>query len=182
MPDDISDVAAQLTAAMSSDTEATAAFAVRVYDELRERARALMSRERRGHTLEPTALVNEAYARLLGNSDIDWQGRTHFFAVAARQMRRILIDIGRRPGRRKLTLQVDALEGKSTTIDLLALEEAMIELETLDERAARVVELKFFAGLSEAEIARLLEVSERTVRYDWNHARAWLADRMSDDG
>ena len=160
-----------------------------VYDELRRLARGYMARERREHTLQPTALVHEAYMRLVDQSRVNWQGRTHFRAVGARIMRRILIDHARRHGglkrggeQQRVTLGESLLRPPDPDVDLpelLAVNEALDRLARLDERQARVVELRFFGGLTTAEIAEALEVSERTVQGDWAHGRAWLRRELS---
>lgn len=158
-----------------------------VYDELRRLARHYLSRESPGHTLAPTALVHEAYLRLAEHSRVEWQGRTHFFAVGARMMRRVLVDHARAHGRgkrgagaRPVTLVDDVAKQEFDLADVLALEEALTRLEALDAREARVVELRVFAGLTIDEIAELLDVSRRTVEGDWSHARAWLAAELSE--
>jgi RNA polymerase sigma factor (TIGR02999 family) len=160
-----------------------------VYDELRRLARGYLRRERSGHTLEPTALVHEAYLRLIDQTRVDWRGRTHFFAVGAQMMRRLLVDHARRHDRKKrggdfrqVTLAADAapLLGRSLDrADLLALDDAMEKLSALDSRQARIVELRFFAGLRVDEVAEALGVSKRTVEADWTHARAWLRRELS---
>lgn len=160
-----------------------------VYDELRRLARALMARENKNHTLQPTALVHEAYLRLVDQSRVNWQGRTHFRAVGARVMRRILIDHARRReglkrggGRQRVTLGDSLLQSPDLEVDLselLALNAALEKLARLDERQARVVELRFFGGLTMSEIAEAVGVSERTVGDDWKHGRAWLLRELS---
>jgi len=155
-----------------------------VYDQLRRLARRLLSRERPGHTLQPTALVHEAYLKLVDQTRVDWKGRTHFFAAGAQAMRHILVDHARGRGRAKrgggwnrVTLGEDAApfaDGGLDADELLALDEAMQRLAKLDERSARVVELRFFGGLTVPEVAHVLAVSTRTVEGDWTHARAWL--------
>jgi RNA polymerase sigma factor (TIGR02999 family) len=160
-----------------------------VYDELRRLARAFMGRERREHTLQPTALVHEAYLQLVDQSRVNWQGRTHFRAVGARIMRRILIDHARRRGglkrggdQQRVTLGEAILRPPDSDVDLvelLAVNDALEALARLDERQARVVELRFFGGLTSAEIAEALGVSERTIQGDWSHGRAWLKRELS---
>jgi RNA polymerase sigma factor (TIGR02999 family) len=160
-----------------------------VYDELRHLARAYMAREGRDHTLQPTALVHEAFIRLVDQSRVNWQGRSHFRAVGARVMRRILIDHARRRGSAKrggglqrVTLGDSLLRPPDPEIDLpdlLTLNDALDDLARLDERQARVVELRSFGGLTTAEIAEVLGVSERTVGDDWKHGRAWLKRELS---
>jgi RNA polymerase sigma-70 factor (ECF subfamily) len=160
-----------------------------VYGELRRRASAHMRRERRDHTLRPTALVNEAYLRLVGQRSAEWQNRSQFFGVASQMMRRILVDHGRaaaaskrpRPGLR-VTLD-DALAAVGPReLDLVRLDQALDELAALDERRSRVVELRFFGGLSLEETAELLDVSLATVNRDWRLAKAWLHQRLQDGG
>ncbi len=159
-----------------------------VYDELRRMARNLFRSERVNHTLQPTALVHEAYLRLVDLENVDWQGRQHFFATAARMMRRLLIDEARarrsakRGGERK-RVDIELVDGslfagdfaeKLSIEEVLALDQALDRLAVLEERQARVVELRFFGGLDSAETAELLGVSLRTVEGDWTHAKAWL--------
>jgi RNA polymerase sigma factor (TIGR02999 family) len=157
-----------------------------VYDELRRLAGSYLRRERPGHTLQATALVHEAYEKLADQSRVNWRGRSHFFAVAAQQMRRLLIDDARHRGRLKrgggdqrVTLE-GSIAGPEFDLDeLLSLDRALTKLEGLDRREARVVELRFFSGMSAEEVASALDVSERTVRSDWAHARAWLKNELS---
>ncbi len=163
-----------------------------LYDELRGLARSFMVSERRDHTLQPTALVHEAYLRLVDQSRATWQGRTHFFAVGARVMRNILVDHARAHGREKrgggwqqVTLAECVLPGAEAGLDreqLLAVDHALEKLARLDQREARIVELRYFAGLTVAEIAELLGVSKRTVEADWTHARAWLLRELAGEG
>ena len=157
-----------------------------VYDELRRLASVYMSRERRGHTLEPTELVHEAYLRLVDQDRIDWQRRTHFLAVGANVMRRVLVDHARRKGRAKrggnwqrvTLLDCPAADGLDRD-EMLGLEEALEKMAQLDERQADIVELRYFGGLSAKEIAALLKVSKRTVEGELAHARAWLLEELS---
>src|SRR5262245_1264404 len=158
-----------------------------VYDELRRIAHRYVQRERNGHTLQTSALVNEAYLRLVGQQDADWQNRAHFFAVTAQVMRHILIDHARR--RRYVKhggelKQVPITEAVGMSLqratELLALNEALDELATLDERKSRVVELRYFGGLSLEETAEVLKVSLMTVRRDWRAAKAWIYRRVKD--
>jgi RNA polymerase sigma factor (TIGR02999 family) len=152
-----------------------------LYNELRGLAEAHLRRERPGHTLSPTALVHEAYLRLIDQSRVHWQGRTHFFAIAAQSVRRVLLDHARARGREKrggnqkrLTLSAaDALAPQSE-IDVLALEESLERLSASSPTDAQVVEMRFFGGLSLEEIAQVMGVHERTVRRRWNFAKAWL--------
>jgi RNA polymerase sigma-70 factor, ECF subfamily len=160
-------------------------FAV-VQPELRQIASRFLHRERGDHTLEPNALVNELYLRLLGGGPIAFNDRAHFFAVAAQTMRRILIDhararvAGKRGGvQQRVSLSaVDGWDPVGQNEDILALDEALSKLEKADPRAARVVELRFFGGLSEDEVAEVLQVSVITVKRDWKAARAWLIGRL----
>jgi len=157
-----------------------------VYAELHRLAKRYMGREHEGHTLQTSALVNEAYLRLVDAGNVHWQNRTHFFAVSAQIMRRILIDFARSRhnlkrggGARRVSLDEvpDALPDRPA--DLLALDEALTRLADLNPRQARVVELRYFGGLNEAEVAETLKVSPRTVRHDWSLARAWLYRELS---
>jgi RNA polymerase sigma-70 factor (ECF subfamily) len=156
-----------------------------VYPELRRIAAHYMRQERPGHTLRTTGLVNEMYLRLFGTANMDWQSRAHFFAAVAREMRHILVDYARarhakkRPDRRlaiSLT-EVDEAAGERPE-EVLALDDALSRLESVDPRASRVVELRYFTGLSEREAAEALGVSISTLKRDWNFARAWLLDQL----
>jgi RNA polymerase sigma-70 factor, ECF subfamily len=166
-----------------------------VYDEIRRIAHRYVQREREGHTLQTTALVNEAYLRLAGQQQINWQNRAHFFAVTAQVMRHILIDYARRRhyvkhgGEAKriefseaLATQGAALMSGPRAAELCALDEALDELAKLDPRKSRVVELRYFGGLSLDETAEVLKVSSMTVRRDWRAAKAWLFRRMKGEG
>lgn len=159
-----------------------------VYKELRALAAYQLRKERRGHTLQPTALVHEAYVRLIEQQSVDWQGRTHFFRVAARQIRRVLVDHARGRNRQKRDgqlLRVTLDEGMASPgpdVDLLGLDEALNKLDASSPEDRRIVELKFFAGLTEGEIAELTGMSERTVRRRWNFARAWLFRELEQEG
>jgi RNA polymerase sigma-70 factor (ECF subfamily) len=156
-----------------------------VYPELRRIAARYMRQERPGHTLRTTGLVNEMYLRLFGTAAIDWQSRAHFFAAVAREMRHILVDYARardakkRPDHR-LAISLSAVEVPADEVeeDLLALNEALSRLESIDPRASRVVELRYFTGLSERETAEALGVSIATLKRDWAFARAWLLDQL----
>lgn len=158
-----------------------------VYDEMRALAAGYFRDERKAHTLQPTALVHEAYLRLVDQKRVDWQGRTHFFAVGASIMRRILIDHARTHGRAKRganwerVLLTDALTGAGAPdLDVLELNDALEKLATLDPQQARIVELRFFGGLTVEEVALLLGVSKRKVEGDWTHAKAWLRKRLGE--
>ena len=156
------------------------------YAELRRLAARHFRHERAGHTLQPTALVNELFLKLSSGEPVQWQDRTHFFALAARQMRLILIDHARRKASRRndTKISVSVLQGPENPQplleNLLAVDEALRSLEDLDTRAARVVELRVFVGLNDAEIANELEISTATVKRDWTFARAWLLQRLRD--
>ena len=157
-----------------------------VYDELRRVARARLRGERGGHTLEATALVHEAYVRLVGTDRPLPQNRAHFFAIAARFMRQILVDHARRRHARKrgggetaVTLPEPFEAQGPDVVDLLALDQALVELASVDRRLTQVVELRFFAGLSIHETSEALKVSTATVERDWTVAKAWLYDRLS---
>jgi RNA polymerase sigma factor (TIGR02999 family) len=152
-----------------------------IYHELRRIAAGYLRAERQSHTLQPTALVHEAYMRLVDQSRVDWQGRTHFLGVAAMAMRRILVDHARRHGRVKrggrfqqVTLSDVAADSGAFDVDIIALHDVLERLAASDERQARIVELRCFAGLTVAEIAGTTGLSERTVEREWTHARAWM--------
>ena len=157
-----------------------------VYGELRRLAGLYMRGERPGHTLQATALVHEAYLRLVGHEDVDWQNRAHFFGVAANLMRRILVDHARAKqakkrggGDQKVSLDQAVLVRPEAPEQFLALDEALERLAKRDPRQARIVELRYFGGLSEEEAAEVLEVSVRTVKRDWSVARAWLYQQLN---
>ena len=156
-----------------------------VYDELRRIAHRYVRRERNGHTLQTTALVNEAYMRLAGERKIEWENRAHFFAVTARVMRHILTDYARRRSyakrggeARQVPLAEAYVMSEERAAELVILDEALAELAKLDPRKSRVVELRYFGGLSLEETAEVLEVSLMTVRRDWRAAKAWLFRSM----
>ena len=145
-----------------------------------------MLRERPDHTLQATALVHEAYLRLIDQREVNWQNRAHFFGIAAQLMRRILVDYarglkaGKRLGaRHKISLEDALVISKDRSADLLALDEALSRLAAKDPRQSRIVELRFFSGLSIEETAEVLGISVRTVKRDWNFARAWLYSELS---
>jgi RNA polymerase sigma factor (TIGR02999 family) len=161
-------------------------FAI-VHPQLRQLAAGLLRRERRDHTLEPNAVVNELYLRLLGGAPVSYQDRAHFFAIAASTMRRILIDHARarvadKRGGVQERVPLSAVDGWTAGTapeDLLDLDAQLTALAAADPRAARVVELRFFGGLREDDVAEVLQVSAITVKRDWKAARAWLAARLS---
>lgn len=156
-----------------------------VYDELRRRASAYLKSERRGHTLQTTALVHEAYLKLV-DKDIDWENRNHFFAIAAQAMRRILVDYARKRNRKKRGSKGDDLpldearyiKSDDSGVDLEALDEALKMLAEFDERQAKIVELKYFGGMTLDETADVLGISRVTVKRDWNIARTWLRQQL----
>jgi len=152
-----------------------------VHEELHRLAHHYMGHERPGHTLQTTALVNEAYVRLIDWKNVRWQNRAHFFAVSAQLMRRILVDFARSRGYQKrgggalaTTLDDAAFVSNEKGAEMVALDEALVSLAELDARQSKVVELRFFGGLSNEEAAEVLKVSPGTVRRDWSLARAWL--------
>ncbi len=159
-----------------------------VYDELHRLAHRYMARERAGHTLQTTALVNEAYLRLLDADQIHWKDRAHFFAISAKLMRRILVDFARtrsyqkRGGNvTKVTFDETCVIGCSTNEDLVKLDDALKALAEFDQRKANVVELRFFGGLSVEETAQLLKVAPITVMRDWNMAKLWLLRELDQE-
>jgi RNA polymerase sigma factor (TIGR02999 family) len=160
-----------------------------VYDELRAVAARYLRRERQDHTLQPTALVNEAYLRLIDQKQVQWQNRAHFLGVAAQMMRRILVDhakshnrVKRGGGAQKITLDEALALSEKRADDLLELDEALTALAAFDERKSRVVEMKYFGGLSVEETAEVLQVSVITVARDWKLAKAWLYTHINDNG
>ncbi len=172
----------------SGDRKALDALLPVVYNELQRLAHFQLRKERPDHTLQSAALVNEAYLRLVGLSAPPWEGRSHFFAIAAQQMRQILVDYARRhrAGKRgggagALSLDDSGLleQGKGRDLDVVALDDALKTLAKIDQRKAQVVELRFFGGLNSEETAEVLKVSPVTVARDWSTARAWLHREMS---
>jgi RNA polymerase sigma factor (TIGR02999 family) len=151
-----------------------------VQAELHRLAKVYMRRENPGHTLQPTALVNEAYMRLVDWKNARWQNRAHFFGVSAKLMRRILVDFARARPKAKdgaaqhITLDDALLGGSEKNTDVVALDDALKSLEKLDPRKSQIVEMRFFGGLSVEEVAEVLKISERTVMREWEKARIWL--------
>ena len=175
---DITRLLADLSAGKEEAGEAVMSL---IYDELRALAKSHMHRERSGHTLQTTALVHEAFIRLGGGKVTAWESRAHFMRTAAQAMRRILIDHARRKatdklggGRRRTPLDELAVFDERTSPDLLALDRALDKLAAVDPQVAQMVELRFFGGLTVKETAQVLDVSPRTVDYDWRMAKAWL--------
>jgi RNA polymerase sigma factor (TIGR02999 family) len=170
-----------LAQAKQGDADAESNLVPLIYNELRAIARHYMRRERADHTLQATVLVHEAFLQLVGDSKIEWQNRAHFFALASRVMRRILVDHARaahaqkRPGaRQKVELESGLAFVEAQSADLLALDEALERLAAWDPRQSSIVEMRFFAGLSFEEIAEVLGISDRTAKRDWMMARNWL--------
>ena len=181
-------VTALLKAWSDGDSEAADQLIALVYDELRRQAARYLSRERSDHTLRPTALVNEAYLRLVRQRRVVWQDRGQFFAVAATVMRRLLVDYARQEGASKRggSFHTVSLEdggevriAAATDVDIMALNEALLELAEVDPQRARMIELRFFAGLTTEETAEALGVSTATVTRGWRLARAWLHRRLT---
>ncbi len=158
-----------------------------VYDELRRLAHRYMVREKAGHTLQTTALVNEAYLRLVDLKQIEWQDRAHFFAISARFMRRILVDFARSRGYQKrggdakqVSLDESVFVSPEPGAELVRIDEVLSALAEFDERKAKVVELRFFGGMTEDETAEVLHVSRETVKRDWRLAKSWLLCELTD--
>ena len=183
------DVSALLRAWSNGDQNAIQALTPIVYDELHRLARHYMRRERSGHSLQATALVNEAYMRLADYTRMRWQDRAHFFAVSAQVMRRILVEHARRHnvkrGRGVQHVSLDEVvvvaHGKEAETDLVALDEALVALARIDPRKAQIVEMRFFGGLTVEEIGDVLRVSTGTIKRDWRAAKAWLYQELSDE-
>jgi len=175
-----------LIAWSNGDQEALDKLVPLVYDELRRIARRYMDREPAGHTLQTTALVNEAYLRLIEQKGMKWQNRAHFFAISAQLMRRILVSMARarhadkRGGEaRQVSLDEALVVSEERAAELVALDEAMNELAALDPRRSRVVELRYFGGLSVEETAEVLKISPETVMREWKRAKAWLYTELN---
>ncbi len=180
-------VASMIDHARQGDARALATLMPLVYDELRRLAIRYMRRERPGQTLQATALVHDVYLRLLQDSQLSWQNRAHFFGIAARSMRQILIERARTRGaakrgggRVRVTFEPGLIAAEAPTLDLEALDEALTRLATFDAELARVVEVRFFGGLSIEETAEALDISPATVKRRWTLARAWLARELGD--
>ena len=160
-----------------------------IYDQLRRLAGACMRGERLGHTLQATALVHEAYLKLVGQEHVEWQNRAHFFAVAATLMRRVLLDHARRrhaakrgAAGRQITLDEHLLIAENNLPEVIALDECLTRLGRIDAKQARLVELRFFAGLDVEEIAEVMGISSATVKREWRSAKAWLHREMTREG
>lgn len=174
------DVTELLKQWQSGDKEALDKLTPLVYDELHRLAHQYISRERPGHTLQTTALVNEAYLRLVKQNDVAWEGRAHFFGVSAQLMRHILVDYARRHVSVKRGGEVQKVELEEATVsieraaELVALDEAMQALQEIHPRRSKVVELRYFGGLNNKEASEVVKVSEATIERDWRFAKAWL--------
>ncbi len=184
-----SEITQVLTAAAAGEPQAAADLLPMVYDELRRIAADQLAQERPGQTLQATALVHEAYLRIVGGSADTWENRRHFFAAAAESMRRILVERARRRkrqrhggGRRRVDLPIEDLPIADPKVDLLALDDALDRLMAEHPRPAELVKLRYFIGLSEQEAAEVLGISRATAARDWAFARAWLFDLLRDSG
>jgi len=184
--DDRADVTELLRAWNDGDQAALDRLAERVYAELRAMARRFMQRERQGHSLQTTALVHEVYLRLVDVTNVEWRQRAQFFGMAAQMMRRILVDAARAKRSHKrgsgaihVNFDETAVLPREPDPAIIALDDALTRLAHIGERQARVVELRYFGGLTEEEIANVLDVSARTVRRDWDFARVWLAREIA---
>ncbi|MDE3136215.1 MAG: sigma-70 family RNA polymerase sigma factor [Acidobacteriota bacterium] len=180
------EITALLKAWSSGEQAALARLAERVYPELRLMARRFMKNERQANTLQTTALVHEVYLRLLDVTEVDWRERAQFFALAAQMMRRILVDAARARGAHKrgagalkVNLDESAFLSNAPNRSVLALDEALTAFSQVAPRQAKVVELRYFGGLTEEEIVAVLKISPRTVRRDWDFAKAWLSRELS---
>jgi RNA polymerase sigma factor (TIGR02999 family) len=183
------EITAQLIAWSHGDEAARDTLIPAVYQELRRMADHYFRGESPGHSLQPTALVHEAYLRLIDQTKVDWQNRAHFFGVAAQMMRRILVDHAKAKHRVKrggtsprVSLDETVNLSNERDVELVALDEALKALEQLDERKSHIVELRYFGGLTVHETAQVLGVSDKTVMRDWNLAKAWLYQQLSQRG
>jgi RNA polymerase sigma factor (TIGR02999 family) len=180
------DVTATLLELSAGDADAVARLWPLVYDELRRLAASYLRRERPDHTLQPTALVHEAYLRLIDQTRVDWKNRAHFCAVASEMMRRILVDHARKHkaarrggGQTIISLDEAVSFPQDVEIDVLAVDEALLDLARLDQQQGRLVELRFFGGLTLDETAEVMSISRSTVQREWNMAKAWLYTQLS---
>ncbi len=177
-----------LSAAVDGNAEATQQLMVTVYDELRRLAASYLKRESPDHVLRPTALVHEAFLKLIDQRQVDWQGRTHFFAIAAQSMRRVLVDHARSRKRQKrggdrtrVTLDEQLIIHRDRLEDVLAMDELLGQLAEMDARQATIIELRFFGGMTVEEVANVLGISKRTVEREWTMARAWLRQQLEEN-
>jgi RNA polymerase sigma-70 factor (ECF subfamily) len=187
MPGSGGDVTLLLAQLREGNQQAADQLVPLVYDELRRIAGAYIGRERLGHTLQATALVHEAYMRLAGGQPVDWQNRAHFYAIAANTMRQVLLDYARRrhagkrggADARKVDLDAELLIGSDTLDDVIVIDEVLERLARIDPRQSRLIELRFFAGLSVEESAEVMGVSTVTIKREWRSAKAWLHREMT---
>jgi len=188
MPQTSQNVTQLLIGWSNGDKEALDALLPLVYEELRKQAARYLRHERPGHTLQTTALIHEAYLKLVDQKNVHWQNRAHFFGIAAQLMRRILVDHARTKKRAKrggsdirVSFNDANLMGQARDLDIVALDEALTRLAELDEQQSRIVELRFFSGLTVEETAAILAISPATVKRDWSMAKAWLHREISGD-
>ena len=187
MPDNSGEVTRLLGQLSAGRKEAGVELAPLIYRELHKLAAACMRRERPGHTLQATALVHEAYMRLIGQKDVRWQNRSHFYGIAAQVMRRVLLDYarGRQAAKRggpnqKIRIDEALLVSEQQLDVALSVDECLTRLEKIDPRQSRLVELRFFAGLSVEQTAEVMEISTATVKREWSFAKAWLQREMGE--
>ncbi len=189
----LNDVSHQITSLLvdwnNGDTNASAQLMPLVYDELRRMARRKMRREAPQHSFQTTDLIHEAYLKLAKHDEHNWQNRSHFFGVAAKAMRHILVDYARSKqsekrggGRQRVPLADEIVSGPDRSLELVALDDALKALEALDHRKSQVVELKFFGGLTNEQISEVLKISVETVKRDWRFARNWLLRELAAAG
>ncbi|HRP61790.1 MAG TPA: sigma-70 family RNA polymerase sigma factor [Phycisphaerales bacterium] len=189
MPEPDVNVTQVLAQAQRGDSHAVHQLYSLVYAELHSIAGRFFASRQAGHTLQPTLIADDIFMKLVQNTDTSWEGRAHFFAVAAKAMRDLLVDHARTKRAQKrgggwgrVTLDGLGVDNRQEQVDLMDLEAALSKLGTIDSRQERIVELRFFAGLTMEEIAQVLGVSERTVHYDWRMARAWLRVQLEAEG
>ncbi len=186
MSDQAGDLTQLLRRLRSGDEDAAAKVVAAAYGELRKVAARCMRNERAGHTLQPTALVNEAFLRLVGTTGVEWQDRAQFYGVAARLMRQILVDYarkrraGKRSGGQRVTFEEQFIIHEDRVEDVVAMDEVLERLEAMDARQGRIVELRFFGGLNVEEIADVMRISTPTVKREWSSAKAWLHRELTD--
>ncbi|MBN2295303.1 MAG: sigma-70 family RNA polymerase sigma factor [Pirellulales bacterium] len=185
--DEVSRITGILNEVKQGDRSAWERLLPMVYGELRQLAAQFLRHERNNHTLQPTALVHEAFMKLVDQTNVDWQSRAHFFAISSQAMRRILVDHARQHqaakrggGHKRIVLDENLIGETQRAGNLLALEDALTKLAELDPRQAKIVELRFFGGLSVAEVAEVLDMSKRSVEREWTMVRSWLRRELSD--
>lgn len=183
---DKAEITRVLKTVSSGDPMAVNTLMEMVYDELRRIAGHYFKKEAEGHTLQPTALVHEAYLQLVNVKDVDWQDRNHFFAIAAKTMRQILVrhairrkSLKRGGGAERVSLDEGLALSREKTVDILVMEEGLKELERRDPRSAQIVEMRFYGGLREVDVAEAMGLSRRTVQQEWRHAKAWLRNYLT---